>query len=274
MLVNRRERLHAATEREIRDTARAVLIEHGPDGLALRAIARQMGMSAPSLYRYVESRDHLIDLVVADIYNELREALEQVRDTAEPASCGVQFVAVAREFRRWAVHHTAEFGLLFGAPIERLSPDEDDPTVDHPKPSGTPVAGPAKVAAMRFGEVFADLVSRIYLEVGFPVRADDELAPNGGYRADWGRMFPDGVPLGVLQAFLSGWIRLYGMVSMEVFGHLTFALDQVGPTFETELRDICERLGVLDAYALAGHAAAHPPADRETAAASERRVGG
>jgi AcrR family transcriptional regulator len=250
MLVNRRERLHAATEREIRDTARAVLIERGPDGLALRAIAREMGMSAPSLYRYVDSRDHLIDMVVADIYNELRTALEEVRDAADPASCGVQFVAVAREFRRWATHHTAEFGLLFGAPIERLARDAGSRTEAPPPPSGEPVVGGAQVAGERFGSVFADLVTRIYLETKFPLPAADEDGMSaGGYRADWQRMFPADVPLGVLQVFLSGWIRLYGLVAMEVFGHLAFALTRVGPTFEAELGEICERLGIADAYA-------------------------
>jgi AcrR family transcriptional regulator len=249
MSVNRRERLHAATEREIRDAARAVLVEHGPDGLALRAIAREMGMSAPSLYRYVESRDQLIDMVVADIYDELREALERVRDTTEPASCGAQFVAVAREFRRWATHHTAEFGLLFGAPIERPAADASLGADASTPPTGKPLAEAAQVASARFGGVFADLVTRIYLETKFPLPAVDGTETSaGGYRADWQRMFPTDVPLGVLQVFLSGWIRLYGLVAMEVFGHLAFALARVGPTFETELREICERLQIAGAY--------------------------
>src|SRR4051812_45420197 len=48
---SRRDRARVETVQEIKDTARRVLVEHGPDGLALRAIAREMGMTAPGLYR-------------------------------------------------------------------------------------------------------------------------------------------------------------------------------------------------------------------------------
>jgi hypothetical protein len=34
---------------------------------------------------------------------------------------------------------------------------------------------------------------------------------------------------------LSGWIRLYGMVAMEVFGHLSWALTDAEPLFDTEI---------------------------------------
>jgi hypothetical protein len=52
----------------------------------------------------------------------------------------------------------------------------------------------------------------------------------------------------VLQVFLSCWIRLYGLVCMEVFGHLKFALDDAEPMFEAELRGLAELLGVPEAY--------------------------
>ena len=56
------------------------------------------------------------------------------------------------------------------------------------------------------------------------------------------------LPLGVMYVFLSCWIRLYGMVCMEVFGHLRFALDDAQPMFEAELRALGEVLGVADQY--------------------------
>jgi hypothetical protein len=52
-----------------------------------------------------------------------------------------------------------------------------------------------------------------------------------------------------MQVFLSCWIRLYGMVCMEIFGHLKFALDDAEPMFEAELHGLAEMLGVADAYA-------------------------
>ena len=61
----RRDRVRAETVREIKQTARRVLVEQGPNGLALRAVAREMGMTAPALYRYFTSREHLIEHVFA-----------------------------------------------------------------------------------------------------------------------------------------------------------------------------------------------------------------
>jgi hypothetical protein len=56
------------------------------------------------------------------------------------------------------------------------------------------------------------------------------------------------LPLGVMQVFLSCWIRLYGMVCLEVFGHLRFALADAGPMFEAELRALGNLLGVGEEY--------------------------
>src|SRR3954471_17484157 len=99
--VSRRDRARADTALEIRRTARRVLVAKGVDGLALRAVAREMRMTAPGLYRYFASREDLVEHVVADLYDELTDALETVRDAADPATPGRQLLTVAREFRRW-----------------------------------------------------------------------------------------------------------------------------------------------------------------------------
>src|SRR3954466_11573929 len=83
--VSRRDRVRADTVREIKETARRVLVEQGGSGFALRAIAREMGMTAPALYRYFDSRENLVEHVVADLYDELCAHLESARDAADPA---------------------------------------------------------------------------------------------------------------------------------------------------------------------------------------------
>ncbi len=91
--VSRRDRLRADTVREIKETARRVLVDQGVDGLALRAVAREMGMTAPALYRYFSSREDLVENVVADLYDELVAVLEAARDDARPATAPVQLLA-------------------------------------------------------------------------------------------------------------------------------------------------------------------------------------
>jgi AcrR family transcriptional regulator len=236
--LSRRDQARVDTVREIKETARRVLVEHGPDGLALRAVAREMGMTAPALYRYFTSREDLVEHVVADLYGELCEALEAARDGANPATPGVQLLECSRAFRTWATTHHLEFGLLFGSAPEALGAD-----------TAKRHEGPAHEAGERFGAIFAVLVAQLYLEGGFPVPADEEIDPAlQAQLRSWCDHFPVQLPLGVMHVFLSCWIRLYGMVCMEVFGHLRFALDDAEPMFESELRELGRVLGIEDHY--------------------------
>jgi AcrR family transcriptional regulator len=238
--LNRRDRARAETLREIKQTARRVLVGSGPDGLALRAIAREMGMTAPGLYRYFASRDELVEHVVVDLYDELVGALEAARDVAGPTAA-VQLLAACRAFRGWATGHPAEFGLLFGSAdggpsVEPVTPDPAGPT-------------PVQAAAVRFGAVFGQLVVAIWLERRFPVPAEEDIDPTlRAQLLEWVSDFPLEFPLGVARVFLTCWIRLYGLVCMEVFGHLKFALHDAGPLFEDELRRLADLLGIADAY--------------------------
>ena len=67
---SRRNRLRAATMEEITATARRLLVEQGPEAMSLRAIAREMGMTAPGLYRYYSSREELLRHVVASMFGQ------------------------------------------------------------------------------------------------------------------------------------------------------------------------------------------------------------
>jgi AcrR family transcriptional regulator len=235
--LSRRERARAETFAEIKRTARRVLVDSGGGGLALRAVAREMGMTAPGLYRYVASREELVEHVVADLYDELSDGLEAARDAAHPAVPGVQLLAVSREFRRWATTHVPEFVLLFGSAGDDVLAGEGA------------VQGPAAVAGQRFAAVFGLLVAQVWLERGFPIPAEEQIDP--ALRAqlrEWGAHVPVELPLGVLRVFLSCWVRLYGLVCMEIFGHLKFAIADAGSLFEDELRQLGDLLGIADQY--------------------------
>lgn len=239
LTLSRRDRVRAATVAEIKETARRILVADGPEGLSLRAIAREMGMTAPALYRYFPSREDLVTALIADLYDELVSAMTAARDAPpDPATAAgmpdwlLPLGGASRGFRQWALEHRREFALLFGSPIPGI---EIDRTNDE---------DPAHQAAHRFGQVFGELVAGIYLTRPFPIPADEEIAPELRTElVDWCESFPVDMPLGAAQVFLSCWIRLYGAVAMEVFGHLEFALPDAGPMFEVELRDLAIKLG-------------------------------
>lgn len=236
---SRRDRLRESTLQEIISVARRQAVEHGAAAISMRAIAREMGMTAPALYRYFDSLDALVEALVASLYDDLTAALEEARDELAGQEVAMRLLATCWAFRRWAVQHPAEFGLIFGSPIPGYAASQR-------QPAAAP-EGPSHEAAMRFSGVFAGLFTELWTESPFPIVRDEEI--EAGLRDDlaaYAQSLGTPLPLGAVQVFLSAWVRLYGTVSLEVFGHTKFAVQNAEPLFELQMRDIGVLLGVID----------------------------
>lgn len=82
-----------------------------PD-LGLRAIARELGVSATALYRHFASKDALLDALARE---GLRQLGESQRAAAAAAGSGeAAFRATGEAYVRWAVANPALFSLTFG----------------------------------------------------------------------------------------------------------------------------------------------------------------
>lgn len=248
---SRRDRLRAATIEEIIATARKILVKDGPEAVSLRAIAREMGMTAPGLYRYFGNYEELVRHLTASIFTELGNDIGQAIEAAEPpasrpavsgpdgftrAKLTVKMVAACREFRRWALNHRGEFALLFGVPL----PGFDDGRYDI-----------ADECALAFAGTFFRLFLELWQKTPFPVPDDARIDPGlrgqlGRYRDGLAASIPLGasLPLGAVLTFLRCWTLLYGAVAMEVFGHLRFALEDPAPMFEITLGDLAALVGL------------------------------
>jgi AcrR family transcriptional regulator len=236
---SRRDRLRAATSEEIIQTARRLLVQSGPEAVTLRAIAREMGMTAPGLYRYFDSHEELLRHVCADIFTELGEGIRQaIEAAAVPAGAAdlvtakltIKMVAACREFRRWSLNHQAEFGLLFGIPLPGL----DDGRYDI-----------ADECALAFAGTFFTLFLELWTTAPFPVPAAEDIDP--GLRDQLSRYrdaLGTDIPVGAVLTFLRCWTVLYGAVAMEVFGHMRFALSDPAPMFEITLGDLAALIGL------------------------------
>jgi AcrR family transcriptional regulator len=233
----RRQRQRAATVTEIKAVARALLVDRGSASLSLRAIAREMGVTAPALYRYFDGHEALVEALAADFYNEVSDSMEAAtaQVPADQPDAGTQvalrLIAAATAFRSWSVAHPAEFSLIFGTPIPGVALDDENSA--------------ACIAGRRFGLVFAALFLQLWAVRPFAVPDLTELDPRlvpqlDAYRQ---RLGVD-LPIPVVYVFLSCWARIYGLVTMEVFGHLTFALQDPEPAFATELGQIGRLMGL------------------------------
>ena len=239
--LTRRDRLRAATMEEITATARRLLVEQGPEAASLRAIAREMGMTAPGLYRYYGSREELLRHVIAEIFRELAADIRRaIREAVEPAPAGearqpahlaLKMVAACQEFRHWSLTHRDEFALLFGVPL----PEIDDGRFDI-----------AEECALEFAGTFYTLFLELWNAIRFQVPAESQIDP--GLRAQLARFrgtLRTDAPDGAILVFLRCWMLLYGAVAMEVFGHLGFALEDPAPMFELTLSDLARLVGLV-----------------------------
>ncbi len=239
---SRRDRLRAATIEEIVQTARRILVKDGPEAVSLRAIAREMGMTAPGLYRYFGNYEELVRYLTASIFTELGNDIHLAIEAAEPpagragpgdavrAKLTVKMVAACREFRRWSLNHKGEFALLFGVPLPGL----DDGRYD--------IADECNLA---FAGTFFALFLELWHKTPFGVPADEQL--DAGLRDQLVRYrdaLGTSIPLGAVVTFLRCWTVLYGAVAMEVFGHMRFALTDPAPMFEITLGDLAALVGL------------------------------
>jgi len=224
--LTRRERVRETTTVEIKRTARELLVREGPAALTLRAITREMGLTAPALYRYFDSHEEVVGAVCHDVLDELTQVLQAARDTVGTDDPVGRLMATCREFRRWALAHPREFQLTFASAVDARPPKS-----------------PGTGADLSFGAVFLEIFVEIWAHRRFAAPDEGHLPPDLVRQLRrFSAAVGDRLPPGVLLAYLSGWVRLYGAVTIEVFGHLEFARIDAGAMFEAMLADMSRQL--------------------------------
>lgn len=217
-MLDRSQRRRAATRAEIKAAARDQLIKGGPGSVSLRAVARDMGLTAPALYRYYPALDSLILELCTDLYTELRLSCEAERDRVPDDDLEKELQVMCREFRRWVLTHPPEAALMFGPPLPGVEQFIDQ-------------CSELQNAGACFGQMFIDPILKLYAQGRLPV-----LAPVGPLREH-----PQ-LPEPVAAFFLSAWTRVYGAIMAEAFGHLSWAVSDGTAIFESELRTLTESL--------------------------------
>lgn len=237
----RRGRARAATEQDIRRTARKLLVEQGPEAVTLRAIARELGITAPALYRYYASRDDLVEQLRLDVCADL--AAELAEDVADLPDDGVlQLFAICKGFRRWALTHTKEFTLVFASPTGGVGSAAGSALSRVDEPFG-------RIFLATAGQVLAmqELVTPSSDVV--PVELRDDLAVFQrellAVLTDQGLKFPaEKLDLGVTYLMIQFWARLYGHVTLEVFGNYPIPVSKPDILFEAMLIDLAREIGL------------------------------
>ncbi len=211
--VTPRERYRAQVRTEVKEYAWKQIAEAGASALSLNAIAKQMGVSGPALYRYFAGRDELITELIRDAYRSLADAVHAAAGTgADPAG-------LAHVLRDWALADPHRYFLIYGTPVPGYHAPEE-------------ITGISQ-------EIMADL-----LTAWTALEPDAPATPFGAHLADhrdWAGDHP--APPGVLHRALTFWTRLHGVLSLELAGHFTGMAFDPAQLFEAELADLTARRG-------------------------------
>ena len=119
---DRRAARHAATKREIVDAAWVLARERGLAGWSLRDVAEVVGMRAPSLYVYVDSKNALYDEMYADGYRELLARTATIPRGDDPVET---LRRGAHAFFRFGVEDGARHSLLFLRTLPGFTPSAE-----------------------------------------------------------------------------------------------------------------------------------------------------
>ena len=105
-----RERRNRRMREQILETARALVLEAGVDGLSLREVARRLDYSPGALYTYFPDKDALLDALTAGVFEGLGTSFERVPADLPAAE---RLDGLGRAYLEFAVENPEQYLLVF-----------------------------------------------------------------------------------------------------------------------------------------------------------------
>jgi AcrR family transcriptional regulator len=211
-----RARYRAQLRAEIKEHAWKQIAAAGAPGLSLNAIAKQLGMSGPALYRYFASRDDLITELIRDAYRSLADTIRAT------AASGADLPGLGRALRTWALTDPQRYFLIYGTPVPGYHAPDDVTAIAAEIMEA--VLGAAPPATSTSASASAEET---------PLEA--HLA---GHR-QWAGDHP--AAPATLRVALHFWTRLHGILSLELAGHFAGMGFDPAELYEHELRCLTGR---------------------------------
>src|SRR5690606_29217158 len=142
---------------------------------------------------------------------------------------GRRLLAISRALRTWAVAHPAEFRWLFASPA--------------PSPAFGGCDATSGQSGRAFGEVFLEQMVEIWASRRCPIPSLEDMDPAlGDQLSAYSERIGGRLPPEAVHIFLTCWMRLYGLLCMEVLNQIGFAYSDMEPIFEECLRELSAML--------------------------------
>lgn len=109
--INKRGQGSGLREEILQAASRLLIAAAARDGITLRAIAREAGIAAPSVYPHFADRDAILDAVISRAFAQLAQVCADAADGA--ASGAGQVRAICRAYAEFAADQPGEYRILF-----------------------------------------------------------------------------------------------------------------------------------------------------------------
>jgi len=101
----------------IKDAAWKQITEYGAPALSLRAIARELKITAPAIYNYFPDREALVTALIIDAFISFGDWQLEARDSVSEEDHLGRMAAIGLAYRNWAHAFPQRYQLIFGTPI-------------------------------------------------------------------------------------------------------------------------------------------------------------
>ena len=206
----------------IKETAWKQIAEFGAPALSLRAIARELKITAPAIYNYFPRRDDLVTALIVDAYNSLADAQEAALVNIAEGKRAARLSALGLAYHEWAVTYPQRYLLIFGTPI---------PNYHAPEEVTLPAAARGLVPLTK---AIQDIYSARELRTERFAKMTPKLK---SMLAAW-QKFEGGSDFEVLYLALVIWSRVHGLVMMEISNQIPSFFDDPAELFRREMNNI------------------------------------
>jgi AcrR family transcriptional regulator len=206
----------------IKDTAWEQIAKKGAAALSLRAIARQLEITAPAIYNYFPRRDDLVTALIVDAFISLGESQENALQGLHEVDFESQISTLGLGYRDWAITYPQRYQLIFGTPI---------PNYEAPAEITIPAAAASLVPLTETLQA-CQSAGRLKIDRFAPMTPDLKIM------LDTWRKFTGGTDIEVLYTTLVFWSRVHGLVSLEIGQQFPAQITDPGELFRREISNL------------------------------------
>ena len=188
----------------IKETAWKQIAEYGAPALSLRAIARELNISAPAIYNYFSDRDALVTALIIDAYTSFGDSQIEARDAVPASNVSKRMKAIGIAYRTWAHTYPQRYQLIFGTPI----PGYEAPVME------------VLPSAARSLSALVSVVEQLRTSGKLNVKSFPQVKSEYKISFEMWKMHGGDVDLLSLPVAMVIWSRVHGIVSLEIAGNL------------------------------------------------------